>query len=238
MIFQITKYRISKESDDELVISRNKNYVKFEIAIAILGCLLFSFFLWNLVDFSKIGLVEVSFLIIILTTFYSLLKCLKTLRDGETIVFNSSSNHITKNGRAIGRINSIYRIDIIKIHDYDSPTEYELEIHMKDYEIIRFQKTMNLQFQKTLGIAISRIANIPFDYLIREEQKEQEMLEQKEMKLQPYIRLFEKKFSGKTIIELQEISKENSGYAEYAQKAAKNLLNRMKDSNSQKSHNI
>ena len=229
MIFQITKYRISKQSSRELVISLNQNYVILEIAVTALGGLTFCYFLWDKADIDNIGFIEISLVMIILTTTFNLLRNLKLIQEGENYTFNNSLNSITKNGHSLGQLSSIYNIDIVEKRDHDSPTQYELQIHLRDNQPICFQKTTNLEFQKSLGIAVSSISNIPFDYSIREQQREQDFLKQQAMNLEPYIKMFEDKFEGKSEIELETISKEDSGYAEYAQKAAQNLLNRMRD---------
>ncbi|WP_422359713.1 hypothetical protein [Reichenbachiella sp.] len=202
-----------------------------EIAVTVLSSLAFCYFLWDHVDFENIGFIEISLGLLILTTIFNLIRNLKLILEGENYIFNKSLNSITKNDQSLGQLHSIYNIDIIEKREHDSPTQYELQIHLRNNQLICFQKTTNLKVQKSLGFAISSISDSPFNYAIREQQREQEILKQQAINLEPYIKMFEDKFVGKSKIELESISKEDSGYAEYAQKAARNLLNRMQSTN-------
>lgn len=226
MIFQITKYRISKQNSRELVISLNLNYVKLEITVTVLSCLVLCYFLWDKVDFGNINFIGISLGILILTTIFNLIRNLILMQEGENYTFNNSLNSITRNGNSLDQLSNVYKIDIVERHDHESAIQYELQIHLRNNHPICFQKTANLEFQKSLGTAVSSISNVPFDYVIREQQQEQRKVKQQAVNLEPYIKMFESKFEGKSKIELEKISKKGSGYAEYAQKAAQNLLNR------------
>ena len=236
MIFQFNKYKITYPNDKELKIALVSNYVLFEIAITVLGCALFSYFLWDKVNLDNIGILEFSLASIILTTAYNLFRNLILLLNGEAYVFNNSLNSITKNGRSINKLSSIADIRIIEHRDAESSDEYELQILLANNNVISFKKSTNLAFQKTLGHAVSKISGVPFNYVSKEVLQSKEDLKQQKIDRQPYIRIFEEKFKEKNEFELKEISKNDSPYADYAKEAAQNLLNLMNESNDEQTN--
>lgn len=207
------------------------NYVILEITITILGCLIFCYFLWDKVNFDKIEVIGISLGVIAVSSIFNLFRNFKLIATGQDYTFNKSLNSISKNGRRIATLDSLYKIHITEHLDSESSTQYELLTYLKNETPISFEKSTNLKFQKILGDSISKLTGIPFTYQTKEEVNEIESLKQQEIDRQPYIKIFEEKFKEKSKSELIEISKEDSSYAEYAKEAARNLLRIMNNTN-------
>ncbi len=226
MIFEFNKYRITSQSNRELIISMVKNYVIFEIVITIIGCALLGYFLSRNNDFSKIGVIEIGLGFAFILTFYNLFRNLKVLRKGEVYIFNSTYNSITRNNQSISALDQIDRIQIIEHDDSESSNQYELQVHLKEGHTIYFQKTTNLGHQKQLGEAISGVSGVPFNYKSREELWEEEYIREQEIAFQINVKRFEEKYKDRSNEELKEIVMDGSSYADYAKQAARNLLDR------------
>lgn len=224
MIFQYDKYKINHFRNNELIISIDKSYILLEIGLVFISNILLYYYLWDKSNFNQIDIWKLSVGFIVITSLYNLFKNITLLFDGQVYVFNNTINRISKNGYTVDQLDNICQIRIIEYYDSDSSNQFELQIQLLNNSPIIFEKTPNLEFQKTLGKAISQISGVPFTFVNELDIHIEEQLKKKETSFQSKIEMFEKKYAKKSKSELEKIIKTDSPYDDYAKQAAKNLL--------------
>lgn len=224
MSFGLRTYNIDRVTDKSLEFSINRIYMVLQAVAASFALFVFVYFFLDSLKKDDTYLIYVAIVLSIFSLMGLLFNSAKSIFDGDSYVFDATLNTIERNHKLVGKVSDIYKIEIKEHRNFDSATQFTLQVFIKDNHTIRLQRSVHLNNQRTIGDAISKLSGVPFNFVSTDEKQSFHKAKEEMEDFEGHVTMFEGKYNERTNTELIEIAREDSPYAKYAREAAKRIL--------------
>lgn len=220
----ITKrYEIKEQTSDQLVVAYAQNNQKFQFALLVGGSLLTMLLIFfNAKDIQGFEFAIAGFC---LFSLYKIWGSYKLIKRSDLFVFDKRNNSIKLNDVPLAELTDVKEIRLLEhVKVDDNPIEFELNVVLAKGEPIYFVKSTNLDNLRDIAYQISLLSDVAFQFESKAELSEEEAWKIQKLEHDERVKIFEKKYQDKDVLELKKIAKKDSEFAVYARDAARNLL--------------